>query len=223
MYMDAITHVKVKEAKLALLSKSSGLNQCFKSSVEYQFKYSLAQLLNLSLRKGFLPKSLKTAKIVPIHRRGSVEEIENYSSISILSSFSKIIEQIVQTKLWNFFNKYNVIASEQHGFCKNNSTNIAAYEVWNYVYTSLCKKIYTVALFFDMPRALDYVKSEYNIEQLKVVVIRGNVADWMYSFLRVRKVFATISEVLSDKQQLKVGLHRVVFFGLCYLFCLWMT
>lgn len=60
--------------------------------------------------------------------------------MSLISSFSKFTERIVQTKLSNLFNKYSVIVSEQHGFCKNKLTNTAAYKLLNYVYISLDKK-----------------------------------------------------------------------------------
>ena len=55
----------------------------------------LHYLINLSLETGFVPKVFKIAKIVPIFKEGDCQDFNNYRPISLLSSFSKLMEKIV--------------------------------------------------------------------------------------------------------------------------------
>ena len=48
----------------------------------------------MSLKSGVYPNLLKLVKVVPIHKGGSTQDINNYRPIS-LSIFDKIIEKLV--------------------------------------------------------------------------------------------------------------------------------
>ena len=48
---------------------------------------------NQSLKTGILPEKLKVAKIIPIHKKGSLNDISNHRPISLLPSISKILEK----------------------------------------------------------------------------------------------------------------------------------
>ena len=53
----------------------------------------ICHLFNLSFKTGFIPTTLKTAKIVPIFKAGETDNFTNYRPISLLSSFSKLLEK----------------------------------------------------------------------------------------------------------------------------------
>ena len=63
----------------------------------------LAWIFNLSLQQGKFPEKFKIAKIIPIHKKGDPKDVNNYRPISLLSSFSKILEKIVHCRLSCFF------------------------------------------------------------------------------------------------------------------------
>ena len=52
---------------------------------------SLSFVINLSLSKGSVPSRWKIAKVVPLDKGGSHNEISNYRPISILPVISKIL------------------------------------------------------------------------------------------------------------------------------------
>ena len=62
----------------------------------------LAHICNLSLVTGVFPSSLKLAKVVPVHKKDNVMNVCNYRPISILSSFSKLLERVVYNRLYAF-------------------------------------------------------------------------------------------------------------------------
>ena len=56
----------------------------------------LAYIINMSLLTGGYPDLLKVVKVIPIHKGGSTQEVNNYCPISLLSIFDKIIEKLMQ-------------------------------------------------------------------------------------------------------------------------------
>ena len=74
---------------------------------------------------------MKIAKIVPIHKAKAKNYFNNYRPISLLPTFSKILEKIIFNRLSSFFNKNNILYKSQLGFQKGHSTEHALLEVQN--------------------------------------------------------------------------------------------
>jgi hypothetical protein len=82
----------------------------------------LLHIFGRSLATGIVPSKLKIAKIIPIYKSGDASDINNYRPISLLSTFSKILEKIVQSRLVSYLNDHNLITPQQFGFRANHST-----------------------------------------------------------------------------------------------------
>jgi Notch-like protein len=61
----------------------------------------LAHIFNLSLENGIFPARLKNSRTVPIFKSGDQTNCDNYRPISLISTFSKILEKMVAIKLTN--------------------------------------------------------------------------------------------------------------------------
>ena len=71
---------------------------------------------------GVFPDSWKYANVQPIHKKDNRQRVNNYRPISLLSICGKILEKIVFDKVYAFFNKNNLISSNQSGFRPGDST-----------------------------------------------------------------------------------------------------
>ena len=80
-------------------------------------------LINASFLTGQFPNKLKLAKTMPLHKKGSTLNINSYQSISLLSIFSKIYEEIMYARLYQFLEKSELFYSLQFGFRARHSTN----------------------------------------------------------------------------------------------------
>ena len=84
----------------------------------------LADLLNLSLSFGSFP-SLKTARVVPVFKKGSKLDCCNYRPISRLPNVEKILEMLkkllkgMYKRAYNFLTENNIIYDLQFVFRKN--------------------------------------------------------------------------------------------------------
>ena len=73
--------------------------------------------------------------------KGLTTEFSNYRPISLLITFSKIIEKIIYKRLYNYLLKHDILVKEQFGFREGLSTDMATYALLNSVLTSLDTKI----------------------------------------------------------------------------------
>ena len=114
--------------------------------------YLLRHILNLSLRFGIVPDSLKIAKVISLFKSGDHDIFTNYRPVSILPAFSKILEKVVYNRLLKFLNKFNMFSDNQYGFRKHHSTAYALTHLYDkfhllliiksilWVYLSICRK-----------------------------------------------------------------------------------
>ena len=89
---------------------------------------AIAQLMiifNRSLMEGTFPETMKTTKVIPIYKGGSVLQVSNYRSISLLPIFSKIFERLMYYRLIDFVEKHNILTQTQFGFQNSKSTELA--------------------------------------------------------------------------------------------------
>ena len=64
--------------------------------------------------------------LIPIHKSGTKNDINNYRPISLLSSLSKVLEKLVYNRVYAFFSEHNILFEAQFEFRKNSSTSHAA-------------------------------------------------------------------------------------------------
>ena len=79
----------------------------------------LAQLCNLSIATSSFPDDCKTAKIIPLYKKGSKTDPKNYRPISLLPLISKIIEKVIHDQTQSFLDENKILYGFQSGFRKN--------------------------------------------------------------------------------------------------------
>ena len=69
----------------------------FVAEVTFKDKISshLSDIFNISFSVGIFPSVLKTAKVIPVHRKDSKLDCNNYCPISLLPNIEKILEKLV--------------------------------------------------------------------------------------------------------------------------------
>jgi len=60
--------------------------------------------------------SFKCAKVIPIFKSGATSDFTNYRPISLFSSCSKLLENLVSRQMFRFIDKYSILYSHQYGF-----------------------------------------------------------------------------------------------------------
>ena len=98
---------------------------------------------------GIFPQSCRIAKVVPLFKSGSSENLSNYRPISILTCFSKILQKLIYTRLSRFFQKHSVFSKTQYGFQTDKFTTHAVLDVITTVYDQINDDEYTSLTLLD--------------------------------------------------------------------------
>jgi hypothetical protein len=69
---------------------------------------SLSHLINISIKDNYRLDLWKVAKIVLLYKSGDTTDTTNYRPISLLSSFSKVLEKAIYKQTYNNLNRKNL-------------------------------------------------------------------------------------------------------------------
>lgn len=170
----------------------------------------LTYIFNLSLSTGVVPKEMKIAKIVPIHKSGDRDCFNNYRPISLLPSFSKLLEKVVANRLTQFLETNSLLYKHQYGFRKGHSTIHPIIHFLNFISDSNDNptKDLTLGLFLDLSKAFDTVSHEILLKKLNRYGIRGIANDWFKSYLDDREQYTTIQDHKSSRKHITCGVPQ---------------
>lgn len=177
-------------------------------AIKPQILMPLTYIINLSLSTGIFPDQWKLARVTPIHKNGPKTLPENYRPISLLGTFSKILEKIVNHRLVTFLEKENLICDKQFGFRRGKSTEDAVNLLSRKIATSLDKSQKTIGVFLDLAKAFDTVSGAILLKKLEYSGIRGLPLEWFRSYLTGRSQCVKINDVQSDTLPVLFGVPQ---------------
>lgn len=152
----------------------------------------LTHIFNSMFTTGIFPDKMKTAKVIPVYKKGNKEEVENYRPISILPVISKVAEKIMHDQLMKFLTSCTILANEQHGFLSGRSTSTAAFQLTREVLERLEGGEVVLGAFLDLSKAFDLVDHAILLEKLECYGIRGTPLNLLESYLGDRKQLVQI-------------------------------
>ena len=111
----------------------------------------------MSLSSGQVPSDFKTARVVPLYKKGDCIYEGNYRPVSILPVMSKVFERIVHEQLYQYLSSNSIIYKYQSGFRSPFSTNTAHTYLGDKITFHLDKGLYTGVVLLDLQKALMYL------------------------------------------------------------------
>ena len=112
------------------------IKKCFHS---YSLCEPLKYFFNLLIEKDVFPGDLKTARLTPIYKSEDNSEVSNCRPISVLPCFSKILERMMDNRLYKDLMENNVLYSKQFGFQNGHSTDQTAVQLVDQIIESFLK------------------------------------------------------------------------------------
>ena len=155
----------------------------------------LVYIFNLSLTSGCFPQSLKTAKVIPLYKKGKRSNPSNYRPISLLSIFDKLLEKLMYKRLYSFLHKNSFLYNYQFGFRKYHSTALALVELTDSLYSHLDNHQTIIGMYFDLQKTFDTVDHEILLTKLYNYGVRGPINDWFRDYSTNRKQFVAIGDI----------------------------
>jgi len=162
--------------------------------------HTLAPALEILFTKcyvsGNLPSNWKCMIVVPVHKKGSKNDVKNYRPISLTSLVVKVMERIIRDELLGRCNE--LIDPRQHGFLPNKSCTTQMVEFCDSLFLSLNRNIRSDVVYFDFAKAFDSVNHDLILYKLKYYYnIDGMLLQFMKSYLSGREQSVVVNGAIS--------------------------
>ena len=77
---------------------------------------TLCNLFNKIYEYGYFPETWSEGYIIPLHKKGSINDVENYRGITLLSTLGKLFTRVINNRLTEWAENYAILIEAQAGF-----------------------------------------------------------------------------------------------------------
>ena len=189
----------VKSLKIGISPGPDGLfAELFKQSIDVILPL-LSSLFNRLFSSGMFQESWSKSVIIPLYKKGDVNNPENFRGISLLDVIGKIYTSILNRRITFYVNMYGKISEAQFGFREGYSTIDNAFILNSIIERYLAKKkgkIYVC--FVDFKRTFDSVNRQKLWSVLKTNGLKGNLFKVVKSMYESVKACVRINGECTD-------------------------
>ena len=165
----------------------------------------LSFIINKAIDEGTFPNPWKSARVIPTHKHGKKSSVENYRPVSILPSFSKILETVLKNSLTSYLERNNILPDSQFGFRQGLSTQEALIALEHDIKRAKRDKLACGALFFDLSAAFDTIDRDILLEKLSIYGADDSFLSVIASFLTDRSQRVDYQGSKSDTISIATG------------------
>lgn len=208
--------IVTKESVLKLLTnlnvtKSTGCDNIsakFLKDVAQEIVSPVTHIINLSITTGTVPDDIKTARVVPLYKKGDRNYEGNYRPVSILPVISKVFERLVYDQYYSYLCQGDLVYKYQSGFRKMFSTNNALTFLTDKIRYSMDNGLYTGVILLDLQKAFDTVDHDILLHKIRATGADENTVKWFTSYLCNRKQFVKLNNISSSREGIKCGVPQ---------------
>ena len=149
----------------------------------------LKTMFNRMFEMGYFPDRWTEGYIIPLHKRGSIDDVANYRGITLLSCVGKLFTRILNNRLQCWAEEYNVYIEAQAGFRAGMSTIDNVFVLSGLASRFINRRKHLYCIFVDFTKAFDYVVRDNLWYKLIKLGVRGNMLDIiksMYTSIKSR-------------------------------------
>ena len=169
----------------------------------------MIKTVNLAKFWIILDDLLKIAKVCPVFKKGDTNLRENYRPISLLSNISKLFERAMHTRLYSFFDDFELFYELQYGFRKKYSTDHAILSITEEIRQNIDNGKFTCGVFVDLEKAFDTVNHKILLAKLEHYGVRSVANNWFRSYLTNRKQMVDLGNGASTFQSTPLYVSNV--------------
>lgn len=206
-----ISVMEVLNSIAAIKSNSTGSDNIppkFIKMILFIIVPQITYLFNAVLTKSCFPKVWKSAKIIPIPKKSTPNDLNDYRPISILPFLSKALEKVIKNQICIFLNDSNFMSPFQSGFRKNHSTTTALLKVTGDIRENIdCRKL-TFLLLLDLSKAFDTVDWHILCDKLCIAGFSTTANKLIFSYITDRTQYVFLNGQSSSTLSLVSGVPQ---------------
>ena len=210
----------VKRLKSSRSEDAFGMSPLIMKQIFDILLVPLTDLYNLSLHSGYFPSILKNSIVVPIYKKGSRDDPNNYRPIALVPIFSKIFEYLLLDQLRPYFQTF--LSDFQFGFRSGCGTSNALQSVVNKILDNMEQRKYTSATLLDLTKAFDSLSHSILLYKLRLYGVSDRDLNLFRTYLSDRKQRVKSHAILSDTLSVNRGVPQGSVLG-PFLFIIYMN
>ena len=184
------------------------LKKCKHSLVD-----GLEILFRLFLKNGNLPKMMKQAFIIPIHKGGSRGIPANYRPVSLTSHIMKKFERVIREVLVCHLEVSEKLNRNQHGFRARRSCLSQLLDHYDKILSILEEGNNVDSIYLDFSKAFDKVDIGILCHKLRRMGISGRLGKLLHNILSGRDQIILANGIKSKASLVKSGVPQGTVLG----------
>ena len=168
----------------------------------------LHSMFNKIFVLGYFPDRWSEGYIIPLHKKGNPDDATNYRGITLLSCVGKLFTRILNNRLQNWAEKYNVYVEAQAGFRANMSTVDNIFVLNGLISSFINRRKQLFCTFVDFTKAFDYVVRENLWYKLIKLGVRGSMLNTIQSMYKSVKSRVKYKNKLGDTMPCTLGVRQ---------------
>ena len=183
------------------------LNEFFKKGTDVLVHY-LHELFNKLFQMGYFPEKWSEGFIVPIFKKGDINDVSNYRGITLLSTVGKLFTRILNNRLNKWAEEYSIYIEAQAGFRKLMSTVDNIFVLNGLITHCLNNNDYLYCCFVDFTKAFDYIDREILWYKLIKIGVRWEMLNIIQSIYSTFKSKVKNINILSEAFACNIGVQQ---------------
>ena len=184
-----------------------GIHGMVLKNCAFGLAYPLSMLFRVSYNTGIIPVEWKLANVVPVHKKGTKADVENYRPISLTCLIMKIFEKIVRDEI--LLKCKSVLNPNQHGFLPAKSCETQMINFTESLTCSLNNNVQTDVVYFDFSKAFDSVNHDILLKKLKNEFgLNGRLLKFLADYLHGREQCVIIGGQKSERRIVTSGVPQ---------------
>ena len=176
----------------------------------------IGHIPNLSMTNRVFPEIIKSAIVIPIHKKGDPSEISKYRPISLLLLTSSVITKVLERIIFRRFSPFlfgihpsdSSISPHQYGFRSKFSTAHALIDATQFMRSQLYLKNAVLGQFLAFSKNFDMADHGVLLSKLNKFGIRGVPFSWFGSYLSGRVQSVSLGGVTSHPLPVQRGVPQ---------------
>ena len=167
----------------------------------------LTSLFERIYNQNKIPDQWSIAKVIPLHKKGPKNKIENYRPIANLCSSTKIFEKLILKRLLELNTLHNIdlTGKHQHGFKRNKSTSTLSLQLQSLIARALDEDNYVIMASLDLSAAFDVVNIDLLLKRLRLIGLPDDVVGLIEIWLKNRYFYVQVLDHNSNFIEINSG------------------
>ena len=148
---------------------------------------SICDIFNASIQQAAFPNEWKKTNISAVWKnKGSKSDPRNYRPISIIPIMGRLLEKAIATQLTSYCNANQIIPTEQFGFRKKSSCEMALLSATDKWFEQIDNGMLVGTLLIDLTKAFDTVPHQQLLLELAGIQCGLKSVTWFQSYITDR-------------------------------------